>query len=59
MNCADDIYYFKYWNMVDVFVYFSHHFITVPPVGWVNAAHRNGVTILGTFITESKSGYEM
>ena len=54
----EDAYHMRYLNMVDIFVYFSHHFITVPTVSWINAAHRNGVTILGTFITESESGYQ-
>ena len=44
--------------MIDIFVYFSHNFVTIPPVGWVNAGHRNGITVLGTFITEFKDGYE-
>ncbi|CAG8535418.1 8876_t:CDS:2, partial [Acaulospora morrowiae] len=45
-------YSIQYWQYVDVFIYFSHHRITVPPPQWTNAAHRNGVKILGTFITE-------
>jgi len=49
-------YYMIYWSGVDVFVYFSHNFVTIPPVGWVNACHRNGVTVLGTFITEWDEG---
>ncbi|KAG2111423.1 glycosyl hydrolase family 85-domain-containing protein [Suillus cothurnatus] len=31
---------------------FSHHRITVPPSGWTNAAHRQGVKMLGTLIFE-------
>lgn len=26
--------------------------MTVPPLGWINAAHKHGVKILGTLITE-------
>ena len=32
-----------------MFVYFSHHFVTVPPLGWVRAAHKHGNTMLGQF----------
>nr|CAB3242571.1 cytosolic endo-beta-N-acetylglucosaminidase-like [Phallusia mammillata] len=49
-------YHIQYWSGIDIFVYFSHHFITIPPVGWINAGHRNGVTVLGTFITEWTEG---
>ncbi|KAF9558384.1 glycoside hydrolase family 85 protein [Agrocybe pediades] len=31
---------------------FSHHRVTVPPPGWVSAAHRQGVKMLGTLIFE-------
>lgn len=40
-------YAFYHWQCIDVFVYFSHHTITIPPVGWTNAAHRHGVCVLG------------
>ncbi|XP_059938101.1 cytosolic endo-beta-N-acetylglucosaminidase isoform X1 [Mesoplodon densirostris] len=49
-------YSFYHWQYIDVFVYFSHHTVTIPPVGWTNAAHRHGVCVLGTFITEWKEG---
>ncbi|XP_025836491.1 cytosolic endo-beta-N-acetylglucosaminidase 2 [Agrilus planipennis] len=49
-------YAFYRWAQIDSFVYFSHHLITIPPLGWINVAHRNGVKILGTFITEWDSG---
>ena len=54
-NC----YRFYYWGNVDVFVYFSHYFVTIPPPGWTNAGHSNGVPVLGTFITEWDSGKEI
>lgn len=41
---------------MDTFVYFSHYFVTIPPYGWINAAHINGVKILGTIITELEPG---
>jgi endo-beta-N-acetylglucosaminidase D len=40
-------YSFYHWQYIDIFVYFSHHTVTIPPVGWTNAAHRHGVCILG------------
>ncbi|GLC35518.1 hypothetical protein PLESTB_000198900 [Pleodorina starrii] len=40
------------WDQIDAFIYFSHHLVTLPPPGWIAAAHRNGVRVLGTFITE-------
>ncbi|XP_055876082.1 uncharacterized protein LOC106055275 isoform X1 [Biomphalaria glabrata] len=49
-------YCFYHWQLIDSFVYFSHHFITIPPVGWIQAAHKHGVDILGTIITEWETG---
>ena len=49
-------YVFTHWSKIDIFVYFSHHFITIPPIGWIQAAHKNGVQILGTVITEFDAG---
>lgn len=42
----------SYWHLVDYFVYFAHHRVSVPPKEWINAAHREGVPILGTFVSE-------
>ncbi|XP_078081658.1 cytosolic endo-beta-N-acetylglucosaminidase isoform X2 [Mustelus asterias] len=47
---------FYHWLYIDIFVYFSHHMVTIPPVCWTNAAHKHGVAILGTFITEWEAG---
>lgn len=33
------------WDQIDLFIYFSHHLITVPPPAWTAAAHRNGVRV--------------
>ncbi|KAM9296015.1 cytosolic endo-beta-N-acetylglucosaminidase [Gastrophryne carolinensis] len=49
-------YVFYHWQYIDVFVYFSHRMFTVPPVCWTNAAHKHGVCVLGTFITEWEDG---
>ncbi|GJE99447.1 glycoside hydrolase family 85 protein [Phanerochaete sordida] len=45
-------YTFNFWSYCDAFIYFAHHRITVPPSGWINAAHRQGVKMLGTLIFE-------
>jgi mannosyl-glycoprotein endo-beta-N-acetylglucosaminidase len=54
-----DCYTFCHWNLVDAFVYFSHHLVTIPPESWINAAHENGTPILGTFITEFGPGEQI
>ncbi|GMI79933.1 Endo-beta-N-acetyglucosaminidase 85B [Hibiscus trionum] len=45
-----------HWYLIDVFVYFSHTLVTLPPPCWTNTAHRHGVKVLGTFITEWDEG---
>lgn len=40
-------YRFFHWAGIDIFVYFSHRFVTICPPVWVNAAHLHGVQILG------------
>ncbi|KFO35674.1 Cytosolic endo-beta-N-acetylglucosaminidase, partial [Fukomys damarensis] len=55
-SAAQSPYSFYHWQYIDVFVYFSHHMVTIPPVGWTNVAHRHGVCVLGTFITEWNDG---
>lgn len=47
---------FHYWQLVDVFIYFSHERCSVPTTQWIDAAHTNGVKVLGTFITEWEEG---
>lgn len=51
-----DCYRIYHWQLIDVFVYFSHHFVTIPPPCWTNAAHTHGVPVLGTLITENIDG---
>eukprot|EP00063_Salmo_salar_P075062 XP_014049897.1 PREDICTED: cytosolic endo-beta-N-acetylglucosaminidase-like [Salmo salar] len=40
-------YVFYHWQYIDVFNYFSHNMVTIPPAVWTNAAHRHGVIVLG------------
>ncbi|EGC29850.1 hypothetical protein DICPUDRAFT_95866 [Dictyostelium purpureum] len=51
-------YNFYYWNLIDIFIYFSHHRISLPPASWVNTAHKNGVKVLGTIIFEWEQSYK-
>lgn len=65
-NYLDDKYYqgsneanafeFFHWQYVDMFIYFSHHLVSVPPETWINAAHENRCRCLATFITEWNDG---
>ena len=49
-------YRISHFHWVDVFIYFSHSLVTIPPRGWIDAAHRHGTPVLGTFITEWEEG---
>ncbi|XP_038212048.1 uncharacterized protein LOC119832451 isoform X2 [Zerene cesonia] len=51
-----DAYTFYNWAGIDIFIYFSHHLITIPPLGWINVGHAHGVKVLGTVITEWSDG---
>ncbi|KAK6156089.1 hypothetical protein DH2020_010337 [Rehmannia glutinosa] len=51
-----DAYAIWHWYLIDVFVYFSHSLVTLPPPCWINTAHRHGVKVLGTFIMEWDEG---
>lgn len=53
---SSDEYFFSHWSAADIFVYFSHHLVTIPPVMWINAGHKHGVLVLGTLITEFQNG---
>ncbi|KAK4518975.1 uncharacterized protein ATC70_009202 [Mucor velutinosus] len=54
-NDYQDIYYIQYWHLADTFVYFSHERVSIPPVNWTNACHRNGVQCLGTFLVDGNN----
>ncbi|OQV21778.1 Cytosolic endo-beta-N-acetylglucosaminidase [Hypsibius exemplaris] len=53
---SDEPYLFYHWSHIHGFIYFSHNFVTIPPTGWINAAHRNNVPVFGTLITEWDDG---
>ncbi|XP_014664041.1 PREDICTED: cytosolic endo-beta-N-acetylglucosaminidase-like [Priapulus caudatus] len=48
-----------HWDFVDIFNYFSHNFVTIPPSSWTNVAHAAGTLCLGTIITEWDAGAEL
>ena len=58
-GCNEDGYHFRHWQLIDIFVYFSHNLVTIPPPGWISAARTHGVQILGTIITEWDEGKAM
>lgn len=41
-----DAYAIWHWHLIDVFVYFSHSLVTLPPPCWTNTCHRHGVKVL-------------
>lgn len=45
-------YSLRFPELVDSFIYFSHHCVSVPPVGWSNYLHRYSIPVLGTLIFE-------
>lgn len=59
-DCPSDteMWRFNHWAYVDIFVYFSHYCVTIPPVGFIQAAHRHGTLVLGTLIFEWEAGAE-
>ena len=46
LNC------FRGWEAIDVFCYFGHNRVSMPPGVWVSACHQRGVPCLGTLIFE-------
>lgn len=54
-----DAYAIWHWYLMDVFVYFSHTLVTLPPPCWTNVGHKHGVKVLGTFILEWDAGRTM
>lgn len=47
-GCENDAgYAIWHWYLMDIFVYFSHSLVTLPPPCWTNTAHRHGVKVTG------------
>lgn len=44
---AEAPYSFYHWHYIDIFNYFAHKLVTIPPAVWTNAAHKHGVVVLG------------
>lgn len=50
---------FPFLNDIDIFCYFSHNLVTIPPSEWISHAHREGIKCIGTVITEWEQGKEI
>lgn len=50
-----DAYATWHWYLIDVFVYFSHSLVTLPPPCWTNTAHKRGVKVLYIFLELPRS----
>lgn len=48
-------YLLRYPEVIDKFIYFSHHCVTIPPAPWTNYLHRHSIPVLGTLIFEHYS----
>lgn len=57
---ADEMYdgIFDSWPRVDLFVYFSHHRVGIPPALWVENCQRNNIPCLGCIVTEHQVGIQ-
>ncbi len=49
---SGNVYNFTNWPYVASLNYYFHALLAVPPTVWVNAAHRNGVKVLGTMTSD-------
>eukprot|EP00928_Gymnodinium_smaydae_P047082 TRINITY_DN31412_c0_g1_i1.p1 TRINITY_DN31412_c0_g1~~TRINITY_DN31412_c0_g1_i1.p1 ORF type:complete len:472 (-),score=108.17 TRINITY_DN31412_c0_g1_i1:113-1528(-) len=46
---------FKSWDIVDMFVYFAHIAIVIPPQAWIALAHSHKTMVLGTIMFENEN----
>ena len=44
------------WNYIDIFCYFSHNLLSIPPISWINCCRLHGAKAFGTLITEWAEG---
>ena len=49
-------YAFAHFAHVDLFIYFTHHLITIPPPSLTSACHKENIPCLGTIIVEWAPG---
>lgn len=49
-------YTFPVWHATDVFVYFSHARVSIPPPSWIEVGHTHGTRVLGSIVTEWADG---
>ncbi|PLW12684.1 hypothetical protein PCANC_14428 [Puccinia coronata f. sp. avenae] len=49
----------EWLSNIDIFIYFSHHRVSIPPQQWITAAETHHTRILGTLILENDSFHEL
>ncbi|GAA5974606.1 hypothetical protein JCM5350_001215 [Sporobolomyces pararoseus] len=49
-------YSFQFWHLCDVYIYFSHHRVSLPPAAVIRTAHRHDTRVYGTLIFEWDAG---
>ncbi len=47
-SATGNVYNFSRWQYADSMYYYKHSMLAIPPTTWTNAAHRNGVSVIGT-----------
>ena len=55
-SARGNVYHLSQWPYVDTLYYYSHNLLSVPPTVWTNAAHRQGVKVLGTLTGDCDDG---